>query len=54
MPRIHPLYAALAVFALAACQRQQAPEPAANASATPPAATAEHAFSPDINAADFS
>jgi Zn-dependent M28 family amino/carboxypeptidase len=53
MPRIHPLYAALAVFALAACQRQQAPEPAANASATPPAATAEHAFSPDINAADF-
>jgi hypothetical protein len=54
MLRIHPLYAALAALALAACQRQ-APAPEASAPAPQPAANAvaAHAFSPDINAADF-
>ena len=54
MLRIHPLYAALALLALAACQRQ-APAPEASAPAPQPAANAAaaHAFSPDINAADF-
>ena len=50
MPRILPLCAALAALALAACQRE-APTPAAPApEAAKPAA---HAFSADINAADF-
>ena len=50
MPRILPLCAALAALALAACQRQ-APAPAAPAPET--ATPAAHAFSADINAADF-
>ena len=50
MHRRLPLCAALAALALAACQRQ-APAPAAS---TPePARPATHAFSPEINAADF-
>jgi Zn-dependent M28 family amino/carboxypeptidase len=53
MPRIHPLCAVLAALALAACQRQEAPTPAATTPEPAPAATAEYAFSPDINAADF-
>ena len=52
MPRILPLCAAVAAFALAACQRE-APAPAATAPAPQPAAEAAYAFSPDINAADF-
>jgi Zn-dependent M28 family amino/carboxypeptidase len=53
MPRIHPLCAVLAALALGACQRQEAPAPAATTPAPQPAAEAAHAFSPEINAADF-
>src|SRR5580765_7179458 len=52
MPRHLPLCAAIAAFALAACQRE-APAPAATTPAPPPAAEPAHAFASGIDAADF-